>query len=275
MTKKLHQKQFSLPSYSTVYEAEIFALTDAVRQIIESSDELRGKANFYTDSMSALHTLKRTKVTTLMNKDLVSSAIQLHNMRETTFQWVKSHDVSVGNNRADTLAKQAISIGLRRNINMSLSHIKTRINSKIRQTWNERWQKLTNCRQSRLVITFIPNDNNSRYVLGRGRVFCRTAVALLTGHNNLRYHVFLRNNAFEDFSPICRFCCEDLETAHHLLESCVGLARRRNFSPENPKKGPDIADIVHRAEHLGIWSMILGSGSEEGETSYESVLDNE
>ena len=49
-------------------------------------------------------------------------------------------------------------------------------------------------------------------------------IHLITGHNNLRYHLY---NCGESDSYMCRLCDEDVEITIHLTDFCPYLWRRR------------------------------------------------
>ena len=106
------------------------------------------------------------------------------------------------------------------------------------------------------------------FLLKSTRTKCRKIVALVTGHNNLRYHTFKRivtNNP--NFSPCCRKCGELLETSWHLLYECPALDTRRRefeFSPDNPKKGPDLKIVYDRGVYLGLMDLVMLRSDPDG-----------
>ena len=89
----------------------------------------------------------------------------------------------------------------------------------------------------------------------------RKLVSLLTGHNNLKYHVFKKKaNAHNNPSPCCRYCKEEIESSWHLLYDCPMFETRRRefmYSPDHPKTGPDIEWYHKLAVELGIWNILL------------------
>ena len=224
---------------------------------------------FYSDNRSVLSSLLKTKVSGKLNCDLIRAANKLSNKlgKNLKFRWVKSHDGNRGNEYADELAREAATTGINYNVDMSLTYVKSLVKKKVNDLWNENWSNIAGCRQSKKLISFNPSKDNANFILGRNRIFCRQTIALLTGHNSLRYHTFLRNNASDQFSPVCRFCSDDVESSVHLMETCKALeARRRAFSPDNPKKGPDIASMVSKAIHLGIWTLVQEAERQEEES---------
>ena len=259
-----------LPQYTTVYEAEVLALTSALRIVNGMSIRKSSHVNVYVDNKALLHMLTRTKIIGQLNINLCRAVKTLHDVigPNLTLNWVKSHSGIGGNCRADTLAKTGAINGQFVDVGMGPNYIKDFLNRKHSEEWNNRWPHTQGCRQSKELIKFTPDKDNERFVLGRGRNFCRTAVALLTGHNNLKYHTFLRNDASDLFSPVCRFCSKELETSQHLLEKCWHFHEKRRsfqYGPQNPKKGPDIAELMDLAEHLGILGLVVATGDDVGD----------
>ena len=266
--REITNNSYTLPTHTTVYEAEATALVKAMEYVTNTRGDMPHEISFFTDNQAILHTLSRTKITTYISCRLVRAAREVSEAMngKISFIWFKGHSGITGNERADYLARNSdMSNFIHTPISMAV--IKKRLIHITNQTWDSRWANMKKCRQSRQMITFKPSKDNSKLLLGRGRIFCRTAVALLTGHNNLKYHQFLRHDTDDNYSPICRFCSEELETSHHLMTECKNLARRRKEleSPDNPKKGPDTE--IYR---LGIWKLIIGENNEIGEESIDS-----
>ena len=254
-----------LPNHCSVFDAEILAITLALDDLRLC---LRGKPNpekvtFMVDNQAALFTLNSTKITGRLKYNLISELEKatLDLGTKFVFKWVKSHIGTVGNEYADTLAKEATKVALKANIPPSLTHTKAVIAGRVLSEWNRQWNNLTDCRQSRQLISYLPDPGNRAFFLRSTRTKCRNMVALMTGHNNLRYHTFKRIvDTNPNFSPCCRKCGENTETSWHLLYVCPALdTRRREFeySPDNPKKGPDLKRIYDRAVYLGIMDLIM------------------
>ena len=147
--------------------------------------------------------------------------------------------------------------------NPSLTFIKSELLLRLKKEWRKQWENLTDCRQSRAFITFEPSNKERGALTSKGTSRCRKMLALLTGHNNLRYHTLkCRINSEPNYSPCCRFCRTELETSWHLMYICPskGLKRRDlEYSPQNPKKGSDIEEYERWALTLGILDIILTS----------------
>ena len=264
-----------LPNYCSVFIAELMAIDQAVRALLELHGEgklPRGDINFYIDNQAAIKTLNKTKMKGQVPIRVRNTVIDAETVLKTkfSFSWVKGHNDSTGNEFADSLAKQGTLSNDLIQLKPDISHIKSEIKAKVYKEWDREWATLSDCRQSRELITFTAGQNNSNQLLGRGRKDCRRMVALLTGHNMLRYHLFNQYvGTNPNFSPCCRLCKTEVETSWHLMYECPSLESKRReaaFSPEKPKKGPDIdfEGLRRWAKHLGLLEMILdGSQSLE------------
>ncbi|CAH2084373.1 unnamed protein product [Euphydryas editha] len=92
-----------LPSYCTVYQAELLAICRAARMAAEN---LVGSVGIYSDSLSALQTLQNPKALhplAVEARGFLRDAL-LQNKRVSLF-WIKAHAGLEGNERADYLAK--------------------------------------------------------------------------------------------------------------------------------------------------------------------------
>lgn len=81
------------------------------------------------------------------------------------------------------------------------------------------WDGLQACRQAKEFLTEC-KVSTTKYLLGLDRKSIRIMVGVLTGHNNLRYH--LNKMGLSD-DPNCRRCGDVPETAKHFLCHCPAL----------------------------------------------------
>ena len=254
-----------LPDHATVYEAEMLAISFALDDLllVTKGTGLPKDATFLIDNQATLKTLNSIKLSGELRVNTVKKlkSFQVNYGMTFSFRWIRGHSGNVGNDIADEQAKLGCENSDVFFIKPSLAFIKKKIKEKVRAEWNSRWTNLTDCRQSRQLISFEPSDKEKSFLFSKGRQGTRKLTALLTGHNNLKYHVFVRKVSTNPHaSPCCRLCECDLETSWHLLYDCPRLDMRRRefiFSPDNPKKGPDIEWYFDLAVWLGIWDWLL------------------
>ena len=253
-----------LPDHSTVFEAEMLAIVFALKDFVTLNHRVTAtEVTVLVDNQATLKTLNKVKLkgeTALRVMKELEDFESIKGFRP-TFQWIKGHSGNLGNDEADKQAKKGGREGELHFIKPSLSYIKSKVRERVRTEWDKTWNKLTTCRQSREMITFKPNNGDRSSLFSKGRQGCRKMISLLTGHNNLKYHVFKRKvSSNPNTSPCCRYCEFDLETSWHLLYDCPRFDTRRReflFSSENPKKGPDIDWYYNLASHLRILDVLL------------------
>ena len=238
-----------------------FALDDL--ELSLKDERYPSEIKVYIDNQATLKTLNSFKLRGEVRVDLIERVKNFQGEQKTTlcFNWVKGHSGVLGNEMADEQAKMGCSSTNTFYIRPSLAYIKFKIRERAKKEWNTRWSNLKTCRQSRELITFPPNNRDAKFLFSKGRQGSRRIISLLTGHNNLKYHVFKRKvTSTNNPSPCCRFCESELETSKHLLYDCSRYdTRRREFiyCSENPKTGPDIQWYYDLARHLGIWDLLL------------------
>ena len=71
------------------------------------------------------------------------------------------------------MAKQGAESGTLIRLERSLTSIKSALKKRMLAAWNNEWNKLVDCRQSRKLISYNPNKKHANYLLKRGRNSCR------------------------------------------------------------------------------------------------------
>ena len=184
-----------LPEYCTVYEAELYAVIFAIEDLDSNvGNNMPSTVTFSLDSQAVLHTLRSIKLKGGIRVSLVEKVRDFERKFNTRieFRWVKSHCGILGNEIADAQAKRGCQTGDLFRAEPSLSYIRRAVGRRVAEEWDNRWSKLDTCRQSRELITFPPNDRQTRFMFSKGRQGSRKIIAILTGHNNLNYHVHKR-----------------------------------------------------------------------------------
>ena len=128
------QLKARLPDYSSSYTAELYAIYYALKFIIK----LDGIYVIYTDSYSAIATMsKPTRA-----KHYLINTIQemLHNQKKKVIiEWVPSHVGIVGNERADALAKESLTLPVSANIPIALPECSRTIMKYFKDKWQTMW----------------------------------------------------------------------------------------------------------------------------------------
>ena len=98
---------FSLPSYSTVFQAEVTAILLSVRHILREARSLRPRfVKIFSDSRSALAALDARRSTCRTVRDTIDALNALASICHTVpLIWVPAHTGIRGNERADSLAR--------------------------------------------------------------------------------------------------------------------------------------------------------------------------
>ena len=148
-----------------------------------------------------------------------------------------------GNEKADQLAKLG---GLSQNLvdtPTPKSFTFNRIYEAALERWTGDWIAYPHARQTKQFF-LRPKPGISSNLMKLTRYKLGRIMKLITGHNNLNYHCFLRDGD-EQESWNCRFCDSDRETFHHFVTVCPSLRgyRAQLFKNYN---GPDLS---------GTWSV--------------------
>ena len=131
----------------------------------------------------------------------------------------------MGNERADEAAKEATKnddIDIRTPI--ANSWMSRTVNSLIYKEWANDWSAIKTARQTKQFYKF-PSISKTNRVLKLNRYDLTRFINIITGHNNLNYHMSLVSNG--DISSTCRFCLSERETFFHWVTDCPRLRTLR------------------------------------------------
>ena len=109
---------------------------------------------------------------------------QLVEKQSVGLNWVWAHVGNDLNEQADQLAKEGTTS---QNIFEGIAHTMCTQNM---QRCGLTWTGQPSCRQSRLMI-LRPSTIVTDYIMSRDRADCSLLVHFLTGHNYLRYHLYV------------------------------------------------------------------------------------
>ena len=208
-----HVESNRLPSTSSVYTAEMYAIYKAIKYVYLSDIQ---KAVIFSDSLSVLqaiasfktkchYMIKLQKLISICGKDIV-------------FEWVPSHVGIHGNTLADTAAKNAIEKEFYVNTKIHFYDLRPLIKTFAFQHWQSEWS-LTNCSLSRLKPVLADWKSTYRDVRREEIVLARLRVGTC---------LFMYKHHFNTGTPI-DFChsCNVRNTIFHLLLKCPQLTPYR------------------------------------------------
>jgi ribonuclease HI len=218
---------FSLGRYTTVFQAEIFAILACAYEI-QSKNRSEKYVSICSDSQAALRALNAAKTTSPLVRQCQEALNNISARHVVGLYWVPGHAGVQGNVIADGLARGGSAsrfLGPEPVLWVSRRVIRTKLNDwLINQHWAS-WRDLGHTqRQARELISG-PRPGYKAKFLSFNRTQTRVVTGLLTGHNTLRRHLHLLKLVD---SPLCRRCGVKEETSAHILCECEALASLRH-----------------------------------------------
>ena len=213
---------FKLPNYCSVFQAELTALTEGAKSLLNYKNT---DITFWTDSLSSLQALSSK----LINSNTVASCHktleELATSNTVHVKWIAAHSGHWGNEQADTLAKQGTNCDNVLTGFIPQSLIKHKINQKVKklnmEAWNSSPHKHTQAILGQKHKEIITSLNNN---LSKSRILYRQAIQLITGHIGLNKHLFTLTLSTTDICPNCEL---EVETVDHFLSSCPSFSQLR------------------------------------------------
>jgi len=251
------ESSYKLPNYSTVYQAEVFAINKAADWINNNFIEVP-KCDIFinSDSQSCLNSLENSMVKSLTVKNCKLSLQKLGSDHNLTVQWIKGHDDATGNEAADALAKRGASKGTPCHVQEPVASINTKIEKAMELKWQEEWDKETTdpnnprFKHTRFFIKKVSSNKlHRRKMIKMGRKKLRNVVAWVTGHCTLNKHLCTMQ---EQIGNLCRFCQEEEETPIHILFECERFERKRWETQSLANQHDEESPIMRTSR--GIWA---------------------
>ncbi|XP_069365321.1 uncharacterized protein [Maniola hyperantus] len=205
--------KLALPSFCTVYQAELLAICRATRI---AADNLARSVGIYSDSLSALQTTINPEALhplAVEARDHLRRAL-LRDKHVNLF-WIKAHAGLEGNERADYLAKEA-ALKSKRAFDYDscpVSFIRRGIRMHSLDEWNRRYQTSETAGVTRV---FFPDAIAAYRTIGKIKVD-RFVTQVLSGHGGFSEYLH-RFKCKESPSCVCDPGCS--ESVLHVLLDC-------------------------------------------------------
>lgn len=239
--KEISFKLFKLAPNCSVFQAELLAINEAVKWCVES----KHSARIHSDSQAALHSINNR-----YNLNPISAEIREYiqgNGNHICMCWVRGHIGTLGNERADLLAKSAAASQQNYSYSKSpASYVKAQIGNLIIRRWNDEWVQSTKGAITKEL--FFPTVHKRLQAKHFSPSFILTQ--FLTGHGKFGSY-FMRFNVITDRNHVCR-CQLSPETVKHVLFDCPAFERRRF----NLKLHASQCDITYSNSCLHLFSKV-------------------
>jgi hypothetical protein len=153
--------------------------------------------------MSSLETLKHTRLRTTLEYDTKMRLNILGSQNTVSLHWVKAHTDTIGNKRADELAKAGSALPtITHSLPPPTWSLKIPLSEYIYIKWNKEYSKIKDCRQFKLWFPVIC-PRKLHKILSLTRPKLSLLCQWFTSFNNLGYHT---KNKGEIYYANCRLC---------------------------------------------------------------------
>ena len=213
-----------MPDYCSVFQTELTAILRATEYIIDSYPSQN--IIIYSDSRASLMAIKDRQSRNLTVQSIQKNMVELESVGvKLTLAWVKAHVGIEGNERADILAKEAVTMNASLAIGMPapLSWTKGVLRARTQTEWNNRWKTSLKGKWTREIF---PNLK-TRIMAGKIKHSFVTT-QFLTGHG--KFGVYLFDKKCRRDSR-CR-CGAEQDCRHVLFECCLLRDKRSDLIAE-------------------------------------------
>ena len=200
-----------LPSYCTIYQAELLAIQKACSWIKANSP-----AHIWSDSLSSLHSIRTALVGTPLLKLVVESW-----PAGVVAAYIPAHRGYYGNELADQLAKQAILHGEPIHLPVSKGHVKQSLKTWAFTEWTKRWANYSPTTSP--IKQFFPSLQLIKRSIWSKGAWYDSICKLFLGRSPLAGdHWWVEDDtSFECY-------CHDFESTSHFLFDCPLHAEHRS-----------------------------------------------
>ena len=213
--------------------------------IVEKSN--KNSFVIFSDSLSCLQSIQHFNIHDTRVLSLVEKLNRMCDQKEIILAWVPSHVGIEGNEKADELAKQSLSLRQVRRHKIPHTDFKPAISKALKNEWETYWASQTGNKLNGIMPA---QKRRKKYNLPR----CHTTLLsrLRIGHTHYT-HAFLLHG---EPPPFCVGCNEDMSVKHILIK-CLDFAevRKKYFRVKTIKQLFDIVEplkIVNYVKEIGL-----------------------
>ncbi len=226
----------SLAKDISVYKAEMMAVGEALKWLQKNTDSMSTNI-ILSDSKSVVERLNGHLAQDETTRDILETLRILNVITPTEVRWIEGHSGIVGNELADSLAREGAMkatrlIGPKPYMPVSWKEIKKQIHSHYLELWQNKWESLVDCRISKL---FYPRVREDKKIVRMSQQDLQSLTQMATGHGLYKYHLGHWIDLPDDDQ--CSLCREAQEDTWHLWEWCPKLARERSVIRALIEKG--------------------------------------
>ncbi|XP_035211553.1 uncharacterized protein LOC118185755 [Stegodyphus dumicola] len=191
-------------TFNSVFQAEALAILNATNDILSNGYH---QACICTDSQSSLLAIQNLSHTSPIISE-IQKLLSVNHQQRIHLTWVKAHAGLVGNEAADTLAKEAaISSDVQQiRIRAPPSHLKRLLKEYVLKIWQEEWNA---CDTGRRTYNLLPKVSLSRLIA------IPQLTRFITGHGPYPAYYYRHNISTTDACV-----CGQLGSPDHYIYSC-------------------------------------------------------
>ena len=237
-------KSIRLPDCASIFTAEAQAILLALK-LIDNINAVQFM--IATDSLSCIMAIDNMHINNPLILEIIEQVNYLHlcNPKSIEFCWIPSHVGIPGNEKADALAKDALSLTVDPSIHIPSPDIKAQIKQYIKETMQERWNTCINNKLQSIMPTI---DKLTPFeVKMPNRRDCIIIHRLRIGHTYITHRHLLHGQD----EPICETCQVALTVRHILIECPVYAAQRNQLENTNT-----LHDLFNSNSHSKVISFI-------------------
>jgi ribonuclease HI len=221
--------QIRLPDSASIFSAELLAIYQ-VLTLLECSANDQQQFLIATDSLSSLQAIGNFNIKHPYVFKILEKCTLLHKKGiYLVMAWCPSHVGVMGNERADLLAKEALSFTTC-TIRIPSSDFKPITHEFFKEKWQEQWSSEQENKLYCIQPTLGKWAKSSREIRREEIVLARARI----GHSHLTHGYLLRR----EIPPVCMRSCQSILSVKHIFIECVDfdILRRRFFNVSSMKQ---------------------------------------